>query len=110
MTPQPPRSTLFPYTTLFRSRASGHDPQRNAAPYGTSRDLHRRAVAAVAHQDVEALDPRLGREPPRVTRLSGGEHVDRPAAAPQRVADCGDGTRIGARRRGVRDEEGPGHR
>src|SRR3712207_8558051 len=23
---RPPRSTLFPYTTLFRSRARGHDP------------------------------------------------------------------------------------
>src|SRR2546427_4824043 len=25
---RPPRSTLFPYTTLFRSRVSGPDPQR----------------------------------------------------------------------------------
>src|SRR5687767_15698208 len=25
MTPRPPRSTLFPYTTLFRSRPSRHD-------------------------------------------------------------------------------------
>src|SRR5690348_17818374 len=25
---RPPRSTLFPYTTLFRSRRPGHDAQR----------------------------------------------------------------------------------
>src|SRR2546430_9105012 len=25
---RPPRSTLFPYTTLFRSRRAGADPQR----------------------------------------------------------------------------------
>src|SRR5207253_10870830 len=28
MTPRPPRSTLFPYTTLFRSLATVPDPER----------------------------------------------------------------------------------
>src|SRR6266446_9168941 len=36
---RPPRSTLFPYTTLFRSRARGgrRFPLRSAAGYGSSR-------------------------------------------------------------------------
>src|SRR5258708_24617384 len=38
---RPPRSTLFPYTTLFRSRSSWHSPGRNrrASPpcYSSSR-------------------------------------------------------------------------
>src|SRR2546422_6685496 len=28
---RPPRSTLFPYTTLFRARTVRHDPERRAA-------------------------------------------------------------------------------
>src|SRR5256885_9138764 len=28
---RPPRSTLFPYTTLFRSRAGGEEQERHAA-------------------------------------------------------------------------------
>src|SRR5690242_21591785 len=40
---RPPRSTLFPYTTLFRSnrllrrRRLGHDQQRRTAPHGRPR-------------------------------------------------------------------------
>src|SRR2546422_4187847 len=36
---RPPRSTLFPYTTLFRSRAGGHDApaERNGAGRGGGR-------------------------------------------------------------------------
>src|SRR2546429_7402166 len=29
---RPPRSTLFPYTTLFRSPAGGHDPVQHRLP------------------------------------------------------------------------------
>src|SRR3712207_8727049 len=29
---RPPRSTLFPYTTLFRSRATGANPRTSASP------------------------------------------------------------------------------
>src|SRR5438445_1366308 len=35
---RPPRSTLFPYTTLFRSAAATRDPQR----CGRARDARRR--------------------------------------------------------------------
>src|SRR5436190_18273864 len=31
---QPPRSTLFPYTTLFRSESSYHGLRRNIRPIG----------------------------------------------------------------------------
>src|SRR3712207_8476905 len=62
---RPPRSTLFPYTTLFRSR-----PSLNPLPHGTSRLLaHRRLrerllplrLAEVA-ADRLAVEPRLARD------------------------------------------------
>src|SRR5215213_11199739 len=34
---RPPRSTLFPYTTLFRSRAAGGAPRRACASTSTPR-------------------------------------------------------------------------
>src|SRR3712207_6957325 len=33
---RPPRSTLFPYTTLFRSRATRHRIERDRQTHGTS--------------------------------------------------------------------------
>src|SRR2546426_7767641 len=51
---RPPRSTLFPYTTLFRSRvASGH--ARRAAPRGRRRDA--------PDEDVTAPAPRRPSQP-----------------------------------------------
>src|SRR3712207_7747879 len=38
---RPPRSTLFPYTTLFRSRAAA-DAVRQPAPERGEQELHRR--------------------------------------------------------------------
>src|SRR3712207_8454984 len=41
---RPPRSTLFPYTTLFRSRAAGGDAEAagpRLAPDGLGHDAHR---------------------------------------------------------------------
>src|SRR5205807_7343230 len=34
---RPPRSTLFPYTTLFRSRTSRQTPRRSPRPSGSGR-------------------------------------------------------------------------
>src|SRR2546430_5360118 len=48
---RPPRSTLFPYTTLFRSRASGS----RAAGQGRD-DRHLVAVADGRLQSLERLD------------------------------------------------------
>src|SRR2546422_4651938 len=42
---RPPRSTLFPYTTLFRSRLHGTEAQRVAAP--RRQLLHRQAAFEV---------------------------------------------------------------
>src|SRR5687767_15649962 len=40
---RPPRSTLFPYTTLFRSRAGAHEPRRQRARCDAARrDAHDR--------------------------------------------------------------------
>src|SRR2546427_3226909 len=41
---RPPRSTLFPYTTLFRSPRSGQEDHRHRLQ-GARRDQHRRPVA-----------------------------------------------------------------
>src|SRR5256885_7137646 len=46
---RPPRSTLFPYTTLFRSRARQPPPPPDARPHARSPAGH-----AVVHQAVEA--------------------------------------------------------
>src|SRR5690349_22338470 len=48
MTPRPPRSTLFPYTTLFRSRvrAAAHHHLRHREPGPLRLDHHRRRAAA----------------------------------------------------------------
>src|SRR5690242_20874867 len=46
MTPRPPRSTLFPYTTLFRSLRRGVAEQAHRRPprqLTTFRERHRRA-------------------------------------------------------------------
>src|SRR5688572_32269977 len=47
MIPRPPRSTLFPYTTLFRSRWTGPQPRRGlpTASPGPSPAARRRARA-----------------------------------------------------------------
>src|SRR5258705_6812953 len=40
---RPPRSTLFPYTTLFRSRHAGRDVRRDPRKrHGAAADLRRR--------------------------------------------------------------------
>src|SRR5690349_23802968 len=55
---RPPRSTLFPYTTLFRSDASGIDPARTGSRASTSRQpaIGRRAACTMAGTCRLALD------------------------------------------------------
>src|SRR5207247_5409794 len=45
---RPPRSTLFPYTTLFRSRTTGWDGPESPAD-GTSPPSRRRTVRSEEH-------------------------------------------------------------
>src|ERR1035441_9223673 len=55
MTAQPPRSTLFPYTTLFRS-LSGHQASELVAHVSrlTGIDDHLQKIEAAVHQMSEA--------------------------------------------------------
>src|SRR2546429_4785944 len=49
---RPPRSTLFPYTTLFRSQASGPRlPDRRRAPHGAVGVDHDAGGATAAEAD-----------------------------------------------------------
>src|SRR5256885_6697579 len=57
---RPPRSTLFPYTTLFRSRARRHRRGR-------------RLPAAAAHQPLDGRSPALGDR--KSTRLNSSHLV-----------------------------------
>src|SRR2546427_5765912 len=59
---RPPRSTLFPYTTLFRSRAEA----------GEVGDVLDRVRAQVAGQDVTYQQP--GREPDRKSTRLNSSH------------------------------------
>src|SRR5438067_7016923 len=51
MVRQPPRSTLFPYTTLFRSPARGEQEPRASARDQQDRPV--RGAHGVRHQDAE---------------------------------------------------------
>src|SRR2546422_5830133 len=63
---RPPRSTLFPYTTLFRS---GHDAD--------ARVVLRRGADHRGTTDVDLLDRLVERDPgPRYRRLEGVERDD----------------------------------
>src|SRR2546422_7331010 len=51
---RPPRSTLFPYTTLFRSAALG---ERFYAPRGAAGDVARHVFTAEPSAGAEVLTP-----------------------------------------------------
>src|SRR5256885_13181532 len=61
---RPPRSTLFPYTTLFRSRREQREVAAPARP-------RRRVVGRVARADREAVPGRAA------VRLEVGGRIDR---------------------------------
>src|SRR5689334_24646295 len=68
----PPRSTLFPYTTLFRSRAAGHGRQ----PAGDPREGARHpAPDRPLDQAAQLPRPALGRR--AAARLRGARVRDR---------------------------------
>src|SRR5438045_4913108 len=76
MTPRPPRSTLFPYTTLFRS-PQDRRPELTDEAAERRRD-HPRAAAGRGHRcgdrlgrsDHRALPGRTGRPDRKSTRLN----------------------------------------
>src|SRR3712207_7887797 len=81
---RPPRSTLFPYTTLFRSLRDGGVEADQLEQLGDPRG----ALLASAVQPVhlEGLGHRLG---DRASRVEGGERVleHHPGAAAQLAQD-----------------------
>src|SRR5256886_11308185 len=64
---RPPRSTLFPYTTLFRSVFQGHEVQRlDEAVGGVARDQVRLAVGEGAVGEAERHRRRRDRKSTRL--------------------------------------------
>src|SRR5438093_10131111 len=85
MIPRPPRSTLFPYTTLFRSRRPASDSRhdaRHGAPRGAARDarseehtselqsLTNLVCRLLLEKKKKSNSFRIGRRPPFVLRCS----------------------------------------
>src|SRR2546427_7344095 len=64
---RPPRSTLFPYTTLFRSSATGANAIAGIAAFASG-SVH--GVAAVALIPITASSGRVRREDRKSTRLN----------------------------------------
>src|SRR5438067_10648839 len=50
----PPRSTLFPYTTLFRSQIQTHH-ERQKQPYGRQHTYHHYRTQRPAYEKTESL-------------------------------------------------------
>src|SRR5436305_12086887 len=50
---RPPRSTLFPYTTLFRSIQTHHERQKQ--PYGRQHTYHHYRTQRPAYEKTESL-------------------------------------------------------
>src|SRR5688572_31858788 len=75
MIPPPPRSTLFPYTTLFRSQAARSEPLSDPTGVGRpgSPAAHRRLLGALA--------------PHAARRRLGGAARRRPRADVRRARD-----------------------
>src|SRR2546426_3865025 len=76
---RPPRSTLFPYTTLFRSRRAGRPARGRSAPArpaaGTSRRAERRRSRPAGGADERGGRRRAGREDRKSTRLNSSHLV-----------------------------------
>src|SRR5947207_1686067 len=51
---RPPRSTLFPYTTLFRSQIQTHH-ERQKQPYGRQHTYHHYRTQRPAYEKTESL-------------------------------------------------------
>src|SRR2546421_6309340 len=63
---RPPRSTLFPYTTLFRSHEHLRAPAQDAIHHGANFRLALREQVAVHVEAVMAVSPREDRKSTRL--------------------------------------------
>src|SRR3989449_6008323 len=68
---RPPRSTLFPYTTLFRSRHRGEERRHSVAPVALDLPQRERTVLAAAPRDEYVL----GRSEEHTSELQSRLHL-----------------------------------
>src|SRR5688572_32358709 len=66
MLPRPPRSTLFPYTTLFRSQPLAHDAHRISRAIDHAEDV---GVLGVDVARPQALAEPVDQAPPELRHL-----------------------------------------
>src|SRR2546426_11888268 len=78
---RPPRSTLFPYTTLFRSRLAALDRARALAHRAVGRPAARRG--ARPSSAVDRLSARAHGDEPHDGRAGGAGGLDPAVPAPQ---------------------------
>src|SRR3712207_7160119 len=73
---RPPRSTLFPYTTLFRSERRGHQRRRRErhAPVAAVDDRHRVRLARRIREDGPR-DGRGGRSEEHTSELQSRQYL-----------------------------------
>src|SRR6266540_1240595 len=96
---RPPRSTLFPYTTLFRSR------DRDGGPHRDGPDLLP-PVAGVVAVPPDRVDRADGPGPASLDRLDAGRivEVDRGGAGYRPAVRAGQARRGDVRRHGAHQE------
>src|SRR3712207_8275583 len=82
---RPPRSTLFPYTTLFRSVGEQHHPERRVGDddVGLQRDARGRDLEALADGGHGGPPPSPG--PSRNTPGTGRKST-RPKSSPAKIS------------------------
>src|SRR3712207_8850352 len=80
---RPPRSTLFPYTTLFRSLLRGEDAARGAGARAATLSGHRRGCSSMVEPQPSKLAMRV-RFPPPAPRRSE-EHTSELQSRPYLV-------------------------
>src|SRR2546427_1281342 len=67
---RPPRSTLFPYTTLFRSHGFGNDLSNVGIPPCKFRRLSKRQAQKIMHDENLPVAVGAGAEDRKSTRLN----------------------------------------
>src|SRR2546427_4521274 len=88
---RPPRSTLFPYTTLFRSRQdAGSDPAQNRETFDTARAvLARGGAIAIFPEGTSHSDPKLRPLKTGAARIAFGAAGALGDASPIRIVPAG---------------------
>src|SRR5258707_10910225 len=89
---RPPRSTLFPYTTLFRSCSSGPDQTRGPLPDVAADDIENQVDAAdLVFDRSEEHTSELQSRQYLVCRLLLEKKKKNPQTSPHRRAQCAPG-------------------